>query len=116
MKLTPHAFTDIAIKDNVSFKPQIIELEFLIKFQIFVSFYAFLIFQSTDFRDGDIFCKLHSFECKKNNVSCLKGYCFSYSEDFSQSMLKFAIEYKIYNGINRSICMRDPKEEERNGC
>lgn len=119
MKLTPHAFTDIAIKDNVSFKLQIIELEFSIKFQIFVSFYAFLIFRSTDFRDGDIFCKLHSFECKifvRNNVSCLKGYCFSYSEDFSQSLPKFATEYKIYNGINRSICMRDPKEEERNGC
>ena len=64
MKQTPHAFTDIAIKDNVSFNLQIIELEFCIKFQIFVSFYAFLIFRSTDFRDGDIFCKLHSFECK----------------------------------------------------
>ena len=64
MKQTPHAFTDIAIKDKVSFNLQIIELEFCIKFQIFVSFYAFLIFRSTDFRDGDIFCKLHSFECK----------------------------------------------------
>ena len=49
-------------------------------------------------------------------MSCLKGYCFSYSEDFSQSLPKFAIEYNIYNGINRSICTRDPKEEERNGC
>ena len=56
MKLTPHAFTDIAIKDNVSFKLQIIELEFSIKFQIY-GFPWWRYFLQTPFLRMQNFCE-----------------------------------------------------------